>query len=277
MRFAFLLTDQAFAAGIRRFRETGDTRNGASYFLGTGVLLWTTWQVTCFAGYWVGNVIPVAWSLEFVVPLCFLALLVPTLEDGSTRVAALAAGIAVVALDALPMRLSLICARTDRHRGGNARRKTAAPHDERVARMVDRHPRRRRAQFPVAAVVHRSFSRTSRCRRSSRAGLRFVPAAMLTAIVVPSVVFSAPGTLAFTYANPKLVAAAVAAVVAWRTKDAVATMGIGMVALWLTQWLLGAAGSTARLTPAAMRTCTMSGRLPATAMAQDSRPAPRHR
>jgi predicted branched-subunit amino acid permease len=33
---AFLLTDQAFAAGIRRFRETGDTRNGASYFLGTG-------------------------------------------------------------------------------------------------------------------------------------------------------------------------------------------------------------------------------------------------
>jgi len=107
---SFLLTDQAFAAGIRRFRETGDTRNGASYFLGTGVLLWTMWQVTCFAGYWVGNVIPVAWSLEFVVPLCFLALLVPTLEDGSTRVAALAAGVAVVALDALPMRLSLICA-----------------------------------------------------------------------------------------------------------------------------------------------------------------------
>jgi predicted branched-subunit amino acid permease len=107
---AFLLTDQAFAAGIRRFRETGDTRSGASYLLGTGVLLWTTWQATCTAGYWVGNVIPTAWSLDFIVPLCFLALLVPALEDGSTRVAALAAGIAVVALDALPMRLSLICA-----------------------------------------------------------------------------------------------------------------------------------------------------------------------
>ena len=44
------------------------------------------------------------------MPLCFLALLVPTLEDRSTRIAALAAGVAVVALDALPMRLSLICA-----------------------------------------------------------------------------------------------------------------------------------------------------------------------
>jgi predicted branched-subunit amino acid permease len=107
---AFLLTDQAFAVGIRRFRETGDTANGASYFLGTGVLLWSTWQLFCLAGFWAGNVIPTEWSLDFAVPLCFLALLVPTLEDRSTRVAALAAGIAVVALDALPMRLSLICA-----------------------------------------------------------------------------------------------------------------------------------------------------------------------
>ncbi|MEP6657163.1 MAG: AzlC family ABC transporter permease [Betaproteobacteria bacterium] len=107
---SFLLTDQVFAAGIRRFRATGDLRNGASYFLGSGILLWTTWQASCLLGYWAGNVIPAAWSLEFVVPLCFLTLLVPALEDRSTRVAALAAGIAVVALDTLPMRLSLICA-----------------------------------------------------------------------------------------------------------------------------------------------------------------------
>ena len=107
---AFLLTDQAFAAAIRRFRDSGDTRNGASYFLGTGVLLWTTWQASNLAGYWLGNVLPAAWSLDFVVPLCFLALLVPALEDGPTRIAALVAGIAVVALDTMPMRLSVICA-----------------------------------------------------------------------------------------------------------------------------------------------------------------------
>jgi predicted branched-subunit amino acid permease len=106
----FLLSDQSFAAGIRRFRETGDTRNGASYFLGTGVVLWTVWQAACLAGFWVGNVIPAAWSLDFIVPLCFLSLLVPALDDRSTRVAALAAGVAVVAFDALPMRLSLVCA-----------------------------------------------------------------------------------------------------------------------------------------------------------------------
>ena len=72
--------------------------------------------------------------------------------------------------------------------------------------------------------------------------LRFVPAAMLTAIVVPAVVFVAPGALAFSYTNPKLVAALIAVVVAWRTNNATATMATGMVALWLVQWLLRAAG-----------------------------------
>jgi branched-subunit amino acid transport protein len=67
--------------------------------------------------------------------------------------------------------------------------------------------------------------------------LRFVPAAMLMAIVVPSVVFSPPGTLAFSYANPKLVAALVAAAIAWRTRNAVATMSVGMLTLWIAQWM----------------------------------------
>ncbi len=68
--------------------------------------------------------------------------------------------------------------------------------------------------------------------------LRFVPAAMLTAIVVPAVVFVAPGTLAFAYTNPKLVAALMAAFVAWKTRSTTATIVTGMVALWIAQWLL---------------------------------------
>lgn len=67
--------------------------------------------------------------------------------------------------------------------------------------------------------------------------LRFVPAAMLMAIVVPSVVFSGPGVLAVSYTNPKLVAALVAAAVAWYTRNAVATMIVGMLTLWIAQWL----------------------------------------
>ena len=69
--------------------------------------------------------------------------------------------------------------------------------------------------------------------------LRFVPSTMLTAIVVPAVVFTAPATLSFSYTNPKLVAALAAALIAWRTKNATATMVGGMVALWIAQWLTG--------------------------------------
>jgi predicted branched-subunit amino acid permease len=107
---AFLLTDQAFAAAIRRFKTARHPGEGASYFLGTGVVLWVAWAVSNLAGYLAGNLIPADWSLDFIVPLCFLALLVPALEDPPTRVAAVSAAVAVVVLDPLPMRLSLVCA-----------------------------------------------------------------------------------------------------------------------------------------------------------------------
>ena len=107
---AFLLTDQAFAASIRKFDSHGDARRGALHFAGGGTALWSFWQVDNVVGYFAGNVIPAAWSLEFTVPLCFLALLAPALKSMPPIVAAAVAGVAVLALDALPMRLNLVAA-----------------------------------------------------------------------------------------------------------------------------------------------------------------------
>jgi 4-azaleucine resistance transporter AzlC len=107
---AFLLTDQAFAATIQRFRESGDLRANASYFLGAGVLLWVAWGASTLAGVLLGSVIPSSWQLEFAVPLVFIAILAPLLRDKSTIVVFIVAAVAVIALDALPMRLSLIFA-----------------------------------------------------------------------------------------------------------------------------------------------------------------------
>jgi branched-subunit amino acid transport protein len=71
--------------------------------------------------------------------------------------------------------------------------------------------------------------------------LRYVPAAMLTAIIVPAVALrgSAPADPALEHA--KLAAALVAGLVAWRTRSPAATMVAGMAVLWLAQWLLRAA------------------------------------
>jgi branched-subunit amino acid transport protein len=71
-----------------------------------------------------------------------------------------------------------------------------------------------------------------------RRGLRFVPASVLSALVAPAVVLS--GLPAFTPANPRLWAGVFAALVAWRTKNVLATIAAGMGGLWAIQWMIGA-------------------------------------
>jgi predicted branched-subunit amino acid permease len=106
---SFLLTDQAFAATLQRFRTSDDVRGNASYFLGSGACLWATWQIATLAGIVAGEVIAASWQLDFVVPLCFLAVLVPLLRDRISLLVFVVATVAVIALDAIPLRLSLIC------------------------------------------------------------------------------------------------------------------------------------------------------------------------
>ncbi len=107
---AFLLTDQSFASTIGRFREGSDLRANVSYFIGGGAMLWLAWQLSTIAGILAGAVIPASWQLEFVVPLCFLALLVPLLHERTALIVFATAAVAAIALDAMPMRLSMICA-----------------------------------------------------------------------------------------------------------------------------------------------------------------------
>lgn len=107
---AFLLTDQAFAASIRRFNAKDDPRGGALHYLGGGLALWVMWMVTNAIGYFAGNMIPPAWALDFAVPLCFIALVAPLLRDAPLVVAALVGGVAVIALDGMPMKLNLFFA-----------------------------------------------------------------------------------------------------------------------------------------------------------------------
>jgi len=68
--------------------------------------------------------------------------------------------------------------------------------------------------------------------------LKHVPVAMLTAIVVPAVVFMPAGVLRLDVGNAKLLAALVAGVVAWWSRSAVTTILAGMGALWALRYFL---------------------------------------
>jgi branched-subunit amino acid transport protein len=69
--------------------------------------------------------------------------------------------------------------------------------------------------------------------------LRYVPPAVLTAILVPELVLPS-GRLDLSLGNARLLAGALAALVAWRSRSVIVTVLTGMLALWLLTALLGA-------------------------------------
>ncbi len=65
--------------------------------------------------------------------------------------------------------------------------------------------------------------------------LRFVPVAVLSAIIALEM-FIVDGQLNLSpVANPRLLAGAVAILVAWRTRSMLATFAVGMAVLWILQ------------------------------------------
>lgn len=106
---AWLLTDEAFATTSTHFRS-GHEAAGHWYMLGSGLTLWASWQLSTAVGVFVGAQVPSTWSLDFALPLTFLALLTPTLIDRPTVLAAVTAGVAAVACSWLPYKLGLLLA-----------------------------------------------------------------------------------------------------------------------------------------------------------------------
>ena len=67
--------------------------------------------------------------------------------------------------------------------------------------------------------------------------LRFVPITVLPAIILPQL-FLRNNTLVLSVQNPRWIAGILAAIVAWRTRNVLLTILVGMVALWVLQFLL---------------------------------------
>lgn len=66
--------------------------------------------------------------------------------------------------------------------------------------------------------------------------MRYVPTAVLAAIIVPEMLRPS-GTLDISLGNARLLAGVVAIVVAWRTRNVLLTVAVGMGVLWVVQAL----------------------------------------
>jgi 4-azaleucine resistance transporter AzlC len=107
---AYLLTDEAYAAVITRYSQDGPTPHSHWFFLGAGLSLWTTWQVSTAIGIGLGTVIPSSWPLDFALPLTFIAMLVPSIKDRPALAAAIVAGLVGIITYPLPYKLGILLA-----------------------------------------------------------------------------------------------------------------------------------------------------------------------
>jgi branched chain amino acid efflux pump len=108
---AYIITDQSFAMSIIRFDQVREsTADRFAYFMGASSGLWVTWQISSLIGVVIGSGAPDEWSLDFAVPLVFMALLFPAIKDRGSSIAAIAAGTSAVAFASLPLNLGLLVA-----------------------------------------------------------------------------------------------------------------------------------------------------------------------
>lgn len=125
---AYLLTDEAYIVSIIHYQNTDseiarkleekdacasdieriDLRHW--FFLGAGLALWASWQLSTAAGILLGAVVPASWSLDFTLALTFIALVVPNLKDRPSIIAALSAGLVALIAANLPYKLGLMMA-----------------------------------------------------------------------------------------------------------------------------------------------------------------------
>lgn len=67
---------------------------------------------------------------------------------------------------------------------------------------------------------------------SLRSVLRFVPIAVLSAVIAAAV-FIDPANGAVSLHIPKVLAAAIAAIIAWITQSVITTISVGLAAIWI--------------------------------------------
>lgn len=65
--------------------------------------------------------------------------------------------------------------------------------------------------------------------------LKYVPIAVLSAIIMPEMLLPG-GTLDLSWGNGRLLAGLIAIAIAWKSKDVLWPVAIGMVVLWLLQF-----------------------------------------
>jgi predicted branched-subunit amino acid permease len=109
---AYMLVDQVYALAQSAYDDHGAWSVGdkVAYMFGTGLFIVPTWLGATWLGAVAGARVPESWSLDFAVPLAFLALVGPMLRTRAHRAAAFISATGTLLLFWVPWNLGLILA-----------------------------------------------------------------------------------------------------------------------------------------------------------------------
>jgi 4-azaleucine resistance transporter AzlC len=108
--FSYLIVDHGFALLTAKYKPDDPPELIESYYSGITFTMWTTWQMAVGLGILLGTRVPPSWSLDFTIPLVFLALVLPSLTSRAHWCAAGAASVMAIFTQSMPLKLGLIAA-----------------------------------------------------------------------------------------------------------------------------------------------------------------------
>ena len=105
---SYLITDEAFAISYKRFSEEKKTKYMHFHLLGSGITLWTSWQISTLIGIFIGPSIPNSLNLEYVIPLSFIAIVVVSINTKIKLIVFIMSALFSILLRDLPWNLWII-------------------------------------------------------------------------------------------------------------------------------------------------------------------------
>ena len=105
---SYLITDEAFAISYKRFSEEKNTKYMHFHLLGSGITLWTSWQISTLIGIFIGPSIPISLNLEYVIPLSFIAIVVVSINTKIKLIVFIMSALFSILLRDLPWNLWII-------------------------------------------------------------------------------------------------------------------------------------------------------------------------
>lgn len=105
---AYTLTDQSYAAMTGNHDKYTTNAEATQFYLGTAACMFITWQGSVIAGYVFGNFAPASLSLDYAIPLSFVALLAPSIKNKHHMIVAIFSSVVSLLLFNLPFKTGLM-------------------------------------------------------------------------------------------------------------------------------------------------------------------------